>query len=43
LDRIRAGASPSGAYRMMMTRIAAEKALRFEPLVPDAYTSAWKG
>jgi DNA-damage-inducible protein J len=32
------GPTVSDAFRMMMTRIAAEKALRFEPLVPNAYT-----
>ena len=34
------GLTPSDAYRMMMTRIAKEKALPFEPLVPNAETIA---
>ena len=32
------GLTVSDAFRMMMTRIAAEKALPFEPLVPNAET-----
>ncbi len=32
------GLSVSDAFRMMMIRIAKEKALPFEPLVPDAKT-----
>ncbi len=32
------GLTVSDAFRMMMTRIAAEKALPFEPLVPNAAT-----
>jgi DNA-damage-inducible protein J len=32
------GLTVSDAFRMMMTRIAAEKALPFEPLVPNAKT-----
>jgi DNA-damage-inducible protein J len=34
------GLTPSDAFRMMMTRIANEKALPFEPLVPNAATIA---
>jgi len=34
------GLTASDAFRMMMTRIAAEKALPFEPLVPNAETIA---
>ena len=34
------GLTVSDAFRMMMTRIAAEKALPFEPLVPNAATIA---
>ena len=34
------GLTVSDAFRMMMTRIAAEKALPFHPLVPKAKTSA---
>jgi len=34
------GLTPSDAFRMMMTRIAAEKSLPFEPLVPNATTIA---
>jgi DNA-damage-inducible protein J len=34
------GLTVSDAFRMMMTRIAAEKALPFEPLVPNAETIA---
>lgn len=34
------GLTPSDAIRMMMTRIAAEKSLPFEPLVPNATTIA---
>ena len=34
------GLTPSDAFRMMMTRIAAEKALPFEPLAPNAKTIA---
>ena len=32
------GLTASDAFRMMMMRIAAEKRLPFEPLVPDAET-----
>lgn len=32
------GLTVSDAFRLMMTRIAAEKALPFEPLVPNAQT-----
>jgi DNA-damage-inducible protein J len=32
------GLTTSDAFRMMMMRIAKEKALPFEPLVPDAKT-----
>jgi DNA-damage-inducible protein J len=32
------GLTVSDAFRLMMTRIAAEKALPFEPLVPNAET-----
>lgn len=34
------GLSVSDAFRMMMTRIAREKALPLEPLVPDEETVA---
>jgi len=34
------GLTVSDAFRMMMTRIAAEKALPFDPLVPNAETIA---
>jgi len=34
------GLSVSDAFRIMMTRIAREKALPFEPLVPNAETIA---
>lgn len=34
------GLSVSDAFRMMMTRIAREKALPFEPLVPNEETVA---
>ena len=34
------GLTVSDAFRMMMTRIAQEKALPFEPLVPNAETVA---
>ena len=34
------GLTVSDAFRMMMTRIAAEKALPFSPLVPNAETIA---
>lgn len=34
------GLTISDAFRMMLTRIATEKALPFEPLVPDAETIA---
>lgn len=34
------GLTVSDAFRMMMTRIAREKALPFEPLVPNAETIA---
>ena len=34
------GLTVSDAFRMMMTRIAREKALPFEPLVPNAETVA---
>lgn len=34
------GLTASDAYRMMMTRIAREKALPFEPLVPNDETIA---
>lgn len=32
------GLTVSDAFRLMLTRIAAEKALPFEPLVPNAQT-----
>ena len=32
------GLTPSDAFRLMMVRIAAEKRLPFEPLVPNAET-----
>ena len=32
------GLTVSDAFRMMMTRIATEKALPFEPLIPNAKT-----
>ncbi|MBI4968493.1 MAG: type II toxin-antitoxin system RelB/DinJ family antitoxin [Rhodospirillales bacterium] len=38
LDSI--GLTVSDAFRLMMTRIAAEKRLPFEPLVPNAKTIA---
>jgi DNA-damage-inducible protein J len=34
------GLTVSDAFRMMMVRIAAERALPFEPLVPNAKTIA---
>ncbi len=34
------GLTPSDAYRMLMFRIAQEKQLPFEPLVPNAKTIA---
>jgi len=34
------GLTVSDAFRMMMTRVAREKALPFEPLVPNAETVA---
>ena len=34
------GLTVSDAFRMMLTRIAAEKALPFEPLAPNAETIA---
>ena len=34
------GLTVSDAFRLMLTRIAAEKALPFEPLVPNAETIA---
>ena len=34
------GLTASDAFRMMMTRIAREKALPFEPLIPNAETIA---
>lgn len=34
------GLTASDAFRMMMTRIAAEKSLPFEPLVPNPTTIA---
>ena len=34
------GLTVSDAFRLMMTRIAAEKALPFEPLIPNAETIA---
>ncbi len=34
------GLTVSDAFRMMMTRIAAEKALPFSPLIPNAVTIA---
>ena len=34
------GLTPSDAFRMMMVRIAREKALPFEPLVPNPETVA---
>lgn len=38
LDQI--GLTPSDAFRLMMIRIAAEKKLPFEPLVPNKTTIA---
>ena len=32
------GLTPSGAYQLMMLKIATEKALPFDPLVPNAET-----
>lgn len=32
------GLTASGAFRIMMTRIAREKALPFDPLIPNAET-----
>ena len=32
------GLTPSSAFRLMMTRIAREKSMPFEPLVPNAAT-----
>jgi DNA-damage-inducible protein J len=32
------GLTPSDAFRLLMTRIAADKALPFEPLVPNPVT-----
>ena len=34
------GLTVSDAFRMMLTRVAAEKALPFDPLVPNAETVA---
>ena len=34
------GLTVSGAFRMMLTRVAAEKALPFDPLAPNAETIA---
>jgi DNA-damage-inducible protein J len=34
------GLTPSSAFRIMMTKIAKEKTLPFEPLVPNAKTIA---
>ncbi len=34
------GLTVSDAFRMMLTRVAAEKALPFEPLIPNAKTIA---
>ena len=34
------GLTVSDAFRMMLTRVAAEKALPFDPLVPNAETIA---
>lgn len=34
------GLTPSDAFRLMMTRIAKEKRLPFEPLIPNAETIA---
>ncbi len=34
------GLTLSDAFRMMLTRVAREKALPFEPLVPNATTTA---
>lgn len=34
------GLTPSDAYRMLMFRIAKEKKLPFEPLIPNAKTIA---
>lgn len=34
------GLTVSDAFRLMLTRVAREKALPFEPLVPDAETIA---
>ncbi|MBC7996795.1 MAG: type II toxin-antitoxin system RelB/DinJ family antitoxin [Leptolyngbya sp.] len=34
------GLTPSSAYRMMMMKIAAEKALPFDPLIPNEKTVA---
>jgi len=36
------GLTVSDAFRMMLTRVAREKALPFEPLVPNAETVAAK-
>jgi DNA-damage-inducible protein J len=32
------GLTPSDAFRLLMTRIAADKALPFEPLIPNEVT-----
>jgi DNA-damage-inducible protein J len=32
------GLTPSDAFRLLMTRIAADKALPFEPLIPNTAT-----
>jgi DNA-damage-inducible protein J len=34
------GMTPSGAFRMLMVRVAAEKALPFVPLIPNRETVA---
>ena len=34
------GLTPSDAFRIMMTRVAREKALPFEPLIPNEETIA---
>jgi DNA-damage-inducible protein J len=36
----RIGLTPSGAFRLMMARIAAEEKLPFDPLVPNKKTIA---
>ena len=34
------GLTPSDAFRLLMTRIAADEAMPFEPLIPNAKTIA---